>query len=218
MKEIDFLPQWYKTGRRQHISYRTQYMGIFGILAVMVLWSALTGHSVSSARAHLSWIRKMQTANSAPLVEYNKIKNRLQQISGQSQILEVVKPRISVSNVLAEMAFLIDQRIVLSELDIKTEALETNDKTGNMSGSMVTVVRGAADNKKLPLEGDVKSRILVTGLAVSAGDVARLVRSLEDSHYVRDVRPIFCRNKKLKNYQATEFQISCYIANYIEKN
>jgi len=218
MKEIDFLPQWYKAGRRRHINYRTQYVGIFGILSVMILWSALTGQSVSSARAHINRMKKMQTASSAPLVEYNKIKNRLQALSGQAEILDAVKSRISISKVLAELAFLIDQRIVLSELEIKAESFDFGDKNGNTNNYMVTTIQETAGNKKLPLEGDVRFRILVTGLAMNASDVARLVRTFEDSPYVCDVRPMFSRNKNVKNYQSTEFQISCYLANYREEN
>lgn len=215
MKEIDFLPQWYKTSRRRRISNRTQYVGIFGILAVMMLWSALTGHSVRSARAQLSRMKVAQVASSAPLLEYNKLKNRLQQLSGQAQILEAVNPRIIVSSLLAELAFLIDQRIVLSELNIKAEAFEP----ATISSPAATIVQGTAGKKRPPLEGNVKFGISITGLAVNASDVARLIRTLEGlSDYVREVKPIFCRDKKVKNYQAAEFRISCYIANYLEEN
>jgi hypothetical protein len=218
MKEIDFLPEWYKTGRQRHISYRTQYVAIFGILILMIFWSALTGHSIRSARAQLSQMKRMQMTNLSPLLEYNKLKGRLQRLSDEAEILDVVDSRIIVSNVLAELAFLIDERIVLSEMDIGAEAFESGAQVGNISGSAVAAVKEAFDKQRLPLEGDVRFRILMTGIAVNAADVARLIRTLEDSPYVRDVKPMFCRNKRLKDYQATEFQVSCYIANYREEN
>jgi hypothetical protein len=218
MKEIDFLPQWYKTGRRRRIGYRTQYMVIFGIFAAMIVWSALTGYSIASARGHINRMKNLQTTNSIQVDEYHKIKKRLQELSSQASIIDAVKSKISVSKVLGELAFLIDQRIVLSELDIRVEPFNQGGKVENTGGSMITVVQGANGDKKLPLEGDIRFKVLVTGMAMNAGDVARLVRTFENSSYVRDVRPMFSRNKKMKDYQVTEFQISCYIANYIEEN
>jgi hypothetical protein len=218
MKEIDFLPEWYKTGRQRHISYRTQYVAIFGILILMIFWSVLTGHSIRSARAQLSHMKKIQMTNLAPLIEYNKLKGRLQRLSDQAEILEVVDSKIIVSNLLAELAFLIDQRIVLSEIDMRAEAFESGDKSENMKAPAAIIAKEAAGKQQLPLEGNARFKIVMTGLAVNAADVARLIRTLEDSPYVRDVKPTFCRNKKLKDYQATEFQVSCYIANYREEN
>jgi len=218
MKEIDFLPEWYKTGRQRHISYRTQYVAIFGILILMIFWSILTGHSIRSARAQLSQMKRIQMTNLAPLIEYNKLKGRLQRLSDQAGIIEVVDSKIIISNVLAELAFLIDQRIVLSEMDIKAEAFESGDKAENMSGSAFTTGKEAVGKQRLPLEENARFKIVMTGLAVNAADVALLIRTLEDSPYVRDVKPTFCRNKRLKDYQATEFQVSCYIANYREEN
>ena len=218
MKEIDFLPEWYKTGRRQRISYRTQYMAIASIFAAMILWSALTGYSIVSARAHINSMKNKRPAGSVQVAEYHKIQSRLQELSSNASIIEAVKPRISVSKVLAELAFLIDQRIVISDLDIKAESFNQGDKSGAVSSSMVSVAQGANGDKKLPLEGDIRFKVLVTGMAMNAGDVARLVRTFENSSYVRDVRPMFSRNKKMKDYQATEFQISFYIANYLEEN
>jgi len=51
MKEIDFLPEWYKSGRRRQVSYRTQYIALGGVFVVMMVWSLITTHSISKARA-----------------------------------------------------------------------------------------------------------------------------------------------------------------------
>jgi hypothetical protein len=36
MKEIDFLPEWYRDGKRRESHYRTQYLAIGCLFAVMV--------------------------------------------------------------------------------------------------------------------------------------------------------------------------------------
>jgi len=54
MKEIDFLPAWYKSGKRRQISYRTQYAGLVGISVVMMVWNFIATHSLSKATAKLA--------------------------------------------------------------------------------------------------------------------------------------------------------------------
>ena len=51
MKDIDFLPEWYKSGIRREVSYRTQYIAMGGIFLAMAVWSLATSHSISKARA-----------------------------------------------------------------------------------------------------------------------------------------------------------------------
>jgi hypothetical protein len=185
---------------------------------MMVFWSSFTDYSIRSARAQLSQMRSMQVANSVPLFKYNKLMSRLNELSKKAQLIKDVDSKIVISNILAEFAFLIEERIVLSDLDIKAEEFKSADKSNYMNGPAVSVVQRAGTEEKLPLEGNIRFRVLMTGLAVNAADVAQLIRTLEESPYVCEVKPMFCRNKKLKDYQAAEFQVSCYIANYREEN
>jgi hypothetical protein len=39
MKEIDFLPEWYKSGRQRQIGYRAQVLGMGGVLLIMIVWN-----------------------------------------------------------------------------------------------------------------------------------------------------------------------------------
>jgi len=54
MKEIDFLPTWYRSSRRRQISYRTQYAGLVGIFVVMMVWNFIATHLLSKATAKLA--------------------------------------------------------------------------------------------------------------------------------------------------------------------
>ena len=51
MKEIDFLPEWYKSGRRRQVNYRAQYIILSGVFAVMMVWNYVSATSVSKVRA-----------------------------------------------------------------------------------------------------------------------------------------------------------------------
>jgi len=62
---------------------------------------------------------------------------------------------------------------------------------------------------------------VISGVAAGAGDIAELIGKLEESPYFCLVSPSFSQNRKMKvgtgeNFQVSEFEISCYLANYRE--
>ena len=61
MKEIDFLPEWYKSDKRRQVSYRTQYIAISSVFAVMMLWGFISTRSISKARAQIAHLATKQT-------------------------------------------------------------------------------------------------------------------------------------------------------------
>ena len=226
MKEIDFLPEWYKSGRRRQISYRTQYVALAGIFIVMVVWNFITVHSLSKARAGLTQMAPRRAQAQRVSREFDKIKNQVTQLQKKAKILEEIDSKIDVASVLAEMSFLIDDKIVLSKVDFKAEKFEDKQggKASGYSGSAVRVAGGNFAAREAMSLGDVKFKVVINGIASDASDVAELICKLEDSPYFCLVYPSFSRNREIKvgkrpagkNFQVTEFEISCYLANYSE--
>ena len=226
MKEIDFLPEWYKTGRRRQISYRTQYVAIGGILVVMMVWNFATGHSLSDAKAELGRIVSERAAAASASQQFAEISSSVKLLREKAQILEDIDSRIDVGSVLAEMSFLIGDHIVLNKLDFRAEPFEDKQdgKKPIGSGSVIRAAKSYPGSKKTLLLGDVKFKIVVNGVAADASDVADLVCKLEESPYFFLVYPSFSRNKKLtvtkgpaaKPVEVTEFEIGCYLANFRE--
>ncbi len=56
MKEIDFLPEWYKSDKRRMASYRTQCVVLGGIFAIMMVWNFFAVGSISRAEAEIARI------------------------------------------------------------------------------------------------------------------------------------------------------------------
>lgn len=222
MKEIDFLPEWYKSGRRQQISYRTQCVALGGIFAVMMVWNFVTSYSISKTEAGLIQEASRQTEAKSASQEFAGIKNRLTRLQRKASILEEIDSKIDVTNVLAEMSFLIDEKIILSEVEFSAEKFVDGRESKLRSGSTVRAAWGNSGNKEAAMPCDVRFKVVISGIAADARDVAELICRLEDSPYFRLVYPSFSRNKKIKagpefagkSYQVSEFEISCYLANY----
>jgi len=231
MKEFDFLPKWYKSGRQRQVSYRTQLIGLAGILGLMVVWSFAATRSISKATAALAEADSKASAAESISREFSRIKSDVTELQKKTKSIEEINSKIDVAGVLAEISFLVGKKIVLSRVEFKSERFPDRQGRKLNGGSAVRAAGGNfAAKGALPL-GDVRFRVVISGVAANAGDVAEFICRLEDSPYFRQVYPSFSRNGKInsvrnpagrisdrtrENYQVSEFEISCYLANYTE--
>jgi len=221
MNEIDFLPEWYKSGKRRQVSRRLQYALVSCILAVMIIWNVNAGYSISQARAQLEKQKQKNPYTKNVKQQYHKLKSEVAKLQQKADFLERLDSRIDVTNILGEISFLTDNKIVLSDLRFQAEKLKNKNEDKSKNNSAVRVAgRNSGITNSLPL-GQVRFKIIIKGIASQPGDVANLVCELEKSHYFRNVSSSL-KNKQLKDttdliskvIQVTEFQIQCYLANY----
>jgi len=185
MKEIDFLPEWYKSGRRRQVSYRTQYIAIGGLFLVMVVWSFITTHSISKAKAQFAQMAAKQTQAEGVSVKLAELENEMRELRKNAESIDEIDSEIDVASVLAEMSFLIDERIVLKKMEFIAEKFVDEQETKTSPGvrAVVKAVRANSNNKKkLPL-GNVRFKVVIAGVAADGSDVATLMCKLEDSPY-----------------------------------
>ena len=60
MKEIDLLPEWYKSSKRRQRNLRGQYIALGGVLIIMVVWNFAAGRSISKVKAQLAQSESQQ--------------------------------------------------------------------------------------------------------------------------------------------------------------
>jgi len=230
MKEIDFLPDWYKSGRRREVRYRTQYIALSAIFVIMMLWNFATSRSITKSAADLA-LAKSQTAKiESASLEFAEIQDRLALLQKQALLLEKADSKIDVASVLAELSFHVGQKIVLNSVEFIAEKFSERKGTRAGTFSAPTAIGNFSNigMYRHPGIGDVKFKVVIKGIASDASEVAELICRLEDSPYFENIYPSFSRNKQLKtqlstskgasfNAQVSEFEMSCYLANYSEK-
>jgi Tfp pilus assembly protein PilN len=195
MKEIDFLPEWYKSGRRRQVSYRAQYIAIGGVFVVMMVWSITTTHSISKARARVAQMAANQAQAQKVSEEFAGLEDEIRALRKKAESIEKIDSKIDVAGVLAELSYLIDERLVLRKVEFIAEKIkiESGTKDSPGVGTVVRAVRTTSDNKKgLPL-GNVRYKVVLAGVASDASDVAALMCKLEDSPYFCTVDLSFSR-------------------------
>ncbi len=231
MKEINFLPEWYKSGKRRQIGYRAQYAVLGGMLVVMVVWSLVATYLVSKTGRELAAAQPKQREAELVSQEFARIQSQVTKLQKKADIITGIDSRINVANVLAELSFLIDEKVVLSRVEMVAERfVEDKGATGRRASVRV------ASGRRRASQGDwsgprIRFKVVINGMAVDAGHVAELISKLEDSPYFCLVYPSFSRNSQIKRrmrrpaagkndwqppegYQVSEFEISCYLANY----
>ena len=246
MKEIDFLPEWYKSGKRREVSYRTQYIALGGVFVVMVVWNFITTQSISKARAQFVQMETKQVEAEGLSIKLEELKGEFKGLQEKKETIEQIDSKIDVANVLAELSFLIDEKIVLKNVEFIAEKFKDSQQESQSPRvtNVVSAVRTTLNEKQdLPL-GDVRFRIVISGVAADGGNVAALICKLEDSPYFCQVVPSFSRNAVIntsgKPYlnsktkddntnrsvqknegdgqiQVSEFEINCYLANYCDQ-
>ena len=220
MKEIDFLPEWYKSGRQRQVNYRTQVIGLGGVLMIMIVWNFVAANSISKAGAEVKQRKAMQAEAETASREFAEIKGEMAGLQKKVKSMEEMDSKIDVACVLAEIGFLIDDNIVLGQVELDAERFV--DKQQGKASQYTNVARvtggGYVGKEGLPL-GDVRFKVVIRGVAANAGDIAKLICRLEESPYFCQVYPSFSRNRNMKvgtgkQFQVSEFEISCYLANY----
>ncbi len=214
MKEIDFIPQWYKDRQKKQVGYHTQYVVIIVIFAAIVLWSFGTCISVSKAKAQIKRIEASLAENAELADECNKLTTVLSRLRNKAQILDKLDHKTSIANVIAEISFLVPDNVILSKINIGLERFETPAPPANTSN--VRLLRRGADAADAMPPQDSRFKVVLAGIAAGVEDVAALISALESSSYFCQVVPGFSRSSKVKDVTVTEFEISCYLANYVQ--
>jgi len=240
MKEIDFLPEWYKESKRRRAQMRRQCAVLAVAFIAMMSYNLTSAHRIARASAALGRLEGKRVEAQSVFDEFSAITKALNQVREKASLIERIDSKIHMAAVLAEMSHIIGETLVLSRVEFAAEPLSDEEKGPRASDTGVRVADGRNENSgKEALVGNVRFRIVLTGVAVSPADVAALVRRLDDSSYFHRVNASFWRSGKVQaaakagqaaskpqadavsakqsdTLDVTEFEVICYLANYKE--
>jgi hypothetical protein len=236
VKELDFLPEWYKDGQRRRVHVRRQYAALVGVFLVMMLFNAVSLHRAGKAAAEGARLENQRVGAEAVVHEFDTLTRQLNELKSRAGLVEQMDSQVDVAAVLAELSHVISGSLVVRKLEIQAERFGRPEDKGQTKGSAVRLADGAGNAEKDAPLGRVKFRIVLTGVAAHPADVADLVCRLDASAYFQRVHPIFYGAAKAPTgtksapttpeegtavkpqsaWGVTEFEIACYLANYKE--
>lgn len=221
MKDIDLLPEWYTSGKRKQQSLRSQYLILVGVVVIMNVWNFVTAYSLSGTEKRIREDMHKCAKAQAVIEKTKETTERIDELAKKVKLLDAIDSKINIADVLSELSFLVDRKIVLG--DVKFEARKFD--AGVQNGALPSGIRVAGTSSRKgagePL-GDVRFQVTLRGIADQTSDVGKFVRRLEESDYFRDVSLAFSRSKSVsvsavqgnEQRQVSEFEISCDLANY----
>lgn len=238
MKELDFLPEWYKAGRRRHSQVRRQYIALAAVFFLMMTFNLTATHRASRAAAEVAHFEDQRMRAEAVVHEFNRITKELNQLKARSGLVEQIDLGIDLGAVLAEISYLVGDPIVLSKVELVAEPLAPAQDKGKTRGSAVRVAGKAAEAQPQILLGKARLRIVLAGVAARPADVPDLVYRLENSSYFQQIRLLSYGKAAVQKGagpigsspgtppsekiaaapDVTAFEITCYLANFQESD
>lgn len=212
MNEIDFLPQWYKTDKRRRINYRRQYIVVCALFFGMLAWGFSGSYSISLLNAQVEVIENAVRGNDMVAEKCQEFEDQRLGMQRKAGLLEKLDPGLKMSWILGELSYLLTGNILITKLDIKSEKMSF--ESGGNRADLVRFSSGQEEVDKSMPESDVRFRVIINGQAINSGEVATFISELEASSYFCQIVPVFMKN--VKDSSETDFEISCYVANYVE--
>jgi hypothetical protein len=235
VKELDFLPEWYKDNRRRHVHVRRQYAALAAVFFVMMVFNVTATHRAGKAAANVSGLENQRVCAEAVVHEFDVLTKKLNELKTRANLVEQMDSRVEMAALLAELSHLVGDSIVLRKVEILAEPFGRTDEKEQTKSSAVRLAGKTTNSEKEAPLGPVKFRIALTGVAAYPADVADLVCKLDGSRYFQQVHPSFYGNVKVQvgakpapgpqdgtvtktqnALNATEFEIVCYLANFKE--
>ena len=210
MKEIDFLPEWYKSGKRRRVSYRRQFLVIGGLLVTLLTWSFAASYSIRMVEGQVDIMQSSLDSHKSIAAKYDQYNRVMALLEERFKRLEDIDPDISVPAVMAELSYIASDNIMMTNIDLGSEK-----GMKGIEGLNPAAIRLSApkDNKNAAMPSlNVRYKLTIDGVAADAAAVTNLITELERSSYFTLVVPGLLEH--IKDATATRFQISCYIANY----
>lgn len=200
MKEIDFLPEWYRLGKRRKVNLHRQYVALVAVFVAMLIWNFITSHSIAKARDELGRMTETLIETELATQDYERVKEQVIGMQKKAKVLERIDSKIDVANALAEINFLFGEKVVLGNVELVVERF---------------------DAEEMVSPGEMGFKVVINGRAQRARDVAELVLKLEQSPCFDGIALLFSKNIRVEagdsfaggQREVTEFEINCLLAN-----
>ena len=181
MKELDFLPDWYRADRQRKQRRHRHYV-LFGlVVALLAGWSFIVGQSVRGLQADTQNVEATLEQGLQTIQTALELELEIERVSRQTDILAALTPRTPVSAMLGELSACVSDQIILGRVSLVLEPVEDNGtKTPQAATGVIRLGAARADARSFAPDRLQRTRVILTGIAAGGADVARLIDRLED--------------------------------------
>ena len=196
MKEVDFVPAWYRAVQRRRRDLAVRISSLCVLVAAMAVWSVRNLAVVHAAETDLAAVRESYDLQSAPLARIEELREKMQDLQERQTLLSCVRGGARVDQILAELTRLMPQALVLADVGIvqpdRTQAPLASDAANTNTGDSVSEL----------------GRVEIMGFAGSSAEVGSFHTALVESPCFEDVQMSYCRPAVHRNRKGREFLLT----------
>ena len=220
MKEIDFIPQWYKAGRERKQRYIRQYALMAALFTLMLGWGFVVNGHISHVSAE---VQEIQTAFEKGRIRSEQaagLQVRIAEMKEKATLLDKIESRTKMTAILGELSYLIGENVILSNLSLQNELIRDPGKKNTSASAAVVQVGGSQkdDQDDVVPVSPSHCKVVLTGIAARPADAALLIARLEETEYFDGVFLVYSKPEKIKDKDVTKFEIRCFVADYRHVN
>lgn len=192
MKEIDFVPQWYRSSQRRRNDLAVRVACLCMLVAAMVAWSIRNLAVVQMAEADTAALQESYRSQRALLDQHAALQHRLQQLEERRALLQALRGGVRVEQVLAELSHLMPEAMALTNVTLRQhDRLEFKHSQGSAPGD----------------RGSSQGLMEVDGLAASHLHVGSFLAALEQSPCFRELEMKYSKPVVREGRQARDFRV-----------
>ena len=204
MKEIDFIPDWYRANRRRRRDLAVRATCLAVLAVAMIAASAGRYAQTAAAREDLAQLQASFESQEDVIHGLSVLELRLAELGASRQLVSDVAGGAPMHGVLAELSHLMPDATTLTELRVA-------------QGRRIADARPAAHedpDSAAPAPDDRDGTLEITGWAVSDINVGSLMSNMARSPLLHDVRLRYSKPAVVNGRQAREFRLTCRLPQF----
>jgi len=198
VREMEFLPSWYRVVRRQRIAVIVQAWATVGLLVVLLVTTGLSKFRLINSKAELSNVRQQMAVTQKDLDELESMKQLQRRWSEQGEVLAKLGVSVESTRLMGLLAQATPESIALIGLNLQTEEKVETVKS-------VAAARAMKDKEP---SIDRKLRVRVQGVAPSDAEVADLMAKLGAVVFLEDVSMSYSKDADQNGRAVRQFEVT----------
>jgi Tfp pilus assembly protein PilN len=198
MRELEFLPDWYRNVCRRRAWVIAQAWGTAGLIVVMLIWACIAQFQAMRAQHEQKQVEKQLAKSQKDVDELAQLKLDRTIWAERGEVLSKVGLSVESTRLIQTIADCTPATVALTSFNLQTDEKAEIPKTGAAARAM---------RDKTPLM-DRKLKVRINGIAPSDIEVWDLVTKLTAYPFFEEVSPTNSKEADYEGRLVREFEVA----------
>ena len=198
MREIDFVPTWYRVSQRHRRDLAMRISCLCVLAGALVAWSARNLAVARGAETDLAAVRQSYELQGDALRQIAALESRLDELKERQTLWYTVRGGARADQFLAELSRLMPEAMMLTRVSLKLD--ERLPPTATVGGAAPAA--------------DLMGLLEIDGMAAGNAEVGSFHTALVRSPCFQDVQMMYAKPVVRAGRQAREFRLACRLPRF----